>query len=58
MSQKVSGSASGWGGGELAGQDMGEAAFFGLDDGAGVVGDQAAQQGSGVLDVVQAAGAV
>ena len=37
--------------GELAGQDVGEAAFFGLDDGAGVVRDQAAQQGSGVLDV-------
>ena len=59
MSQKVSASASGCGGGvELAGQDVGEAAFFGLDDGAGVVRDQAAQQGFGVLDVAQVAGAV
>ena len=44
--------------GELAGQDVGQAAFFGLDDGAGVVCDQAAQQRSGVLDVAQVAGAV
>ena len=44
--------------GELAGQDAGEAAFFGLDDGAGVVRDQAAQQGFGVLDVTEVAGAV
>ena len=44
--------------GELAGQDVREAAFFGLDDGAGVVRDQAAQQGFGVLDVAQVAGAV
>ena len=44
--------------GELAGQDVGQAAFFGLDDGAGVVRDQAAQHGSGVLDVAQVAGAV
>jgi len=29
--------------GELAGQEVGQAAFFGFDDGAGVVGDQAAQ---------------
>ena len=36
----------------------GEAAFLGFDDGAGVVRDQAAQQGSGVLDVAQVAGAV
>ena len=44
--------------GELAVQDVGEAAFFGLDDGAGVVRDQAAQQGFGVLDVAEVAGAV
>ena len=44
--------------GELAVQDVGEAAFFGLDDGAGVVRDQAAQQGFGVVDVAQVAGAV
>jgi hypothetical protein len=37
--------------GELAGQDVGQAAFFGLDDGAGMVRDQAAQQRFGVLDV-------
>ena len=59
MSQKVSASASGRRRrGELAGQDVREAAFFGLDDGAGVVRDQAAQQGFGVLDVAQVAGAV
>jgi hypothetical protein len=29
---------------ELAGQDVGQAAFFGLDDGTGMVRDQAAQQ--------------
>ena len=44
--------------GELAVQDVSEAAFFGLDDGAGMVRDQAAQQGFGVLDVAQVAGAV
>jgi len=44
--------------GELAGQDVGQAAFFGLDDGAGVVRDQAAQQGFGVLGVAEVAGAV
>ena len=44
--------------GELAVQDVGEAAFFGLDDGAGLVRDQAAQQGFGVLDVAEVAGAV
>ena len=44
--------------GELAGQDVGQATFFGLDDGAGVVRDQAAQQGFGVLDVAEVAGAV
>ena len=44
--------------GELAGQDAGQAAFFGFDDGAGVVRDQAAQHGFGVLDVAEVAGAV
>ena len=59
MSQKVSASASGWGGWvEFAEQDVGQAAFFGLDDGAGVVRDQAAQHGFGVVDVAQIAGAV
>jgi hypothetical protein len=37
---------------------VGQAAFFGFDDGAGVVRDQAAQQGFGVLDVAEVAGAV
>jgi hypothetical protein len=37
---------------------VGEAAFLGLDDGAGVVRDQAAQQGFGVVDVAEVAGAV
>jgi len=37
---------------------VGQAAFFGLDDGAGVVRDQAAQQGIGVLGVAEVAGAV
>jgi hypothetical protein len=38
MSQKVSASASGRGaGGELVVQDVGQAAFFGLDDSAGMV---------------------
>ena len=59
MSQKVSASASVLRRrGELAGQDVGQAAFFGFDDGAGVVRDQAAQQGFGVLDVAEVAGAV
>ena len=44
--------------GELAGQDVGEAAFLGLDDGAGVVRDQTAQQGFGVLDVAEVASVV
>ena len=59
MSQKVSASASGLRRrGELAGQDVGQAAFFGFDDGAGVVRDQAAQHRVGVLDVAEVAGAV
>ena len=36
---------------ELQGQDIGESAFAGFDDGAGVVGDQPAQQGVGVLSI-------
>ena len=44
--------------GELAGQDVSQAAFFSLDDGIGVMRDQAAQQRVGVLDVAQVAGAV
>jgi len=43
---------------ELAAQHRGEAAFLGLDVRACVVGDQAAQQFVGVLDVSQVAGAV
>ena len=38
---------------ELGTQDLGESAFAGFDDGAGVVGDQPAQQGSGVLGVAR-----
>jgi hypothetical protein len=44
--------------GELGAQDAGESAFVGFDDGAGVVGDQPAQQGVGVLGVAQVPGAV
>ena len=43
---------------ELVPQDAGESAFAGFDDGAGVVGDQPAQQGIGVLSVAQVPGAV
>ena len=43
---------------ELGAQDVGEAAFAGFDDGAGVVGDQPAQHGVGVLGVAQVPGAV
>jgi hypothetical protein len=43
---------------ELGAQDIGESAFAGFDDGAGVVGDQPAQQGVGVLGVAQVPGAV
>ena len=34
---------------ELGAQDVSESAFAGFDDGAGVVGDQTAQHGIGVL---------
>ena len=43
---------------ELGAQDIGESAFAGFDDGAGVVGDQPAQHGVGVLGVAQVPGAV
>ena len=43
---------------ELGAQDVGESAFAGFDDGAGVVGDQPAQHGVGVLGIAQVPGAV
>ena len=43
---------------ELAAQEVGESAFAGFDDGAGVVGDQPAQHGVGMLGVAQVPGAV
>jgi len=43
---------------ELGAQDAGESAFAGFDDGAGVVRDQPAQHGIGVLGVAQVPGAV
>ena len=43
---------------ELGTQDIGEAAFAGFDDGAGVAGDQPAQHGIGVLGVAQVPGAI
>jgi hypothetical protein len=43
---------------ELGAQDVGESAFAGFDDGAGVVGDQPAQHGVGVLGVAQVPGAI
>lgn len=43
---------------ELLAQDVGKSAFAGFDDGAGVMGDQPAQQGVGVLGVAQVPGAV
>jgi hypothetical protein len=47
-----------WRGLELQAQDVGESAFFRFDDGAGVVCDQPAQHGVGVLGVAQVPGAV
>ena len=44
--------------GELGAQEIGESAFAGFDDGAGVMGDQPAQHGVGVLGVAQVTGAV
>ena len=43
---------------EFVAQDVGESAFAGFDDGAGVVGDQPAQHGIGVLGVAQVPGSV
>ena len=43
---------------ELVAQDVGESTFAGFDDGAGVVGDQPAQHGIGVLGVAQVPGAI
>jgi hypothetical protein len=47
-----------WCRGELGTQDIGESALVGFDDGAGVVGDQPAQQGISVLIVAQVTGAI
>jgi hypothetical protein len=59
MSQHVSTLASTSGAGvELGTQDIGESAFAGFDDGAGVVGDQPAQHGIGVLGVAQVPGTI
>jgi hypothetical protein len=43
---------------ELQAQDVGKSAFAGFDDGVGVMGDQPAQHGVGVLVVAQVPGAV
>ena len=43
---------------ELQAQDIGESAFAGFDDGVGVMGDQSAQRGVGVLGVAQVPGTV
>ena len=43
---------------ELQAQDVGKSAFFGFDDGAGVMCDQPAQHGVGVLGIAQVTGAV
>ena len=43
---------------ELGTQDVGESAFASFDNGAGVVGDQPAQCGVGVLGVAQVPGAI
>ena len=59
MSQHVSTLARTSGAGvELGTQDIGESAFAGFDDGAGVVGDQPAQHGIGVPGVAQVPGAI
>ena len=39
-------------------QDLSKSAFPGFDDGAGVMGDQPAQHGAGILGVAQVPGAV
>jgi hypothetical protein len=43
---------------ELVAQGVGESAFAGFDDGAGVVGDQPAQHGVGMPGVAQVPGAI
>ena len=59
MSQHVRTLASAyWGGIELQAQDVGKSAFAGFDDGAGVMGDQPAQHGVGVLGIAKVPGAV
>jgi hypothetical protein len=47
-----------WRGIELQAQDVGKSAFVGFDDGAGVMGDQPAQHGVGVLGIAKVPGAV
>jgi hypothetical protein len=37
---------------------VGQAAFFGFDNGTGVVRDQTVQQGVGLLDVAEVAGVI
>ena len=59
MSQQVSTLDSAYGAGSNSqAQDVGKSAFAGFDDGAGVMGDQPAQQGVGVLGVAQVPGAI
>ena len=43
---------------ELQAQDVGKSVFAGFDDGVGVMGDQPAQHGVGVLGVAQVTGTV
>ena len=43
---------------ELGAEDVGESAFAGFDDGTGVMGDQPAQHGIGVLGVAKVPGAI
>jgi len=43
---------------ELEAQDVGKSAFVGFDDGAGVMGDQPARHGVGMLGVAQVPGTV
>jgi hypothetical protein len=47
-----------WRGLELEGQDVGESAFPGFDDGARVVRNQSAEHGVGVLGVAQVPGSI
>ena len=59
MSQQVSTLASAYRRGlQLQAQDVGKSAFAGFDDGAGVMGDQPAQHGVGVLGIAKIPGAV